>query len=364
MGDGEPPRLGEEGAERRSLTRDAWKGRRSAPLPPDPGAVVRLLPLLLLLACRPLEPFRVPVPLGQDLFAPVPDDNPLTRERVALGARLFVDPLLSVDRSVSCSSCHRPAHAFSDSIPFSRGAHGRAGKRNAPSILNVVYRSSFFWDGRANSLEEQVLQPIQDSLEMDLSLAELETRVRASASYSRAFRRAFGEDVSAQNIARALSSYLRTLRSGNAAIDGFKNGDTTALSPVARRGIDLFVGKAHCAACHLGPNLSDGDFHSTGVAFRGDTLRDPGRFAVTGRAEDRGLFKTPSLRNVAVTAPYMHDGSVRTLEEVVEFYDAGGRRNPNLDPLVRPIHLAPDEKRALVEFLRGLTGTAVRIPIK
>jgi cytochrome c peroxidase len=321
-----------------------------------------LLLSLVFLACRSLEPFRVPAPLGQDLFAPVPDDNPLTRERIALGARLFVDPLLSVDRSVSCSSCHRPANAFSDSIPFSRGAHGRTGKRNAPSILNVVYRSSFFWDGRASSLEEQVLQPIQDSLEMDLPLAELESRVRESASYSRAFRRAFGEDVSAQNIARALASYLRTLRSGNAPIDRFKNGDTTALSPLARRGADLFVGKAHCAACHLGPNLSDGDFHSTGVAWRGDTLRDPGRFAVTGRAEDRGLFKTPSLRNVAVTAPYMHDGSMRTLEEIIEFYDGGGRRNPNLDPVIRPLRLTPEEKRALAEFLDGLTGSAVRVP--
>jgi cytochrome c peroxidase len=309
-------------------------------------------------ACQP-PPFRVAPPRGLDLFAPVPDDNPLTRGRVALGERLFFDPQLSADHSVSCSSCHRPARAFSDSLAVSRGVYGRTGTRNAPSVLNAAYRPSFFWDGRAATLEEQVLQPIQDSLEMGLPLAELEERVRASTSYRRAFRREFGAEPSRQNIARALAGYLRTLRSGDAPFDHFMDGDTTALSPIARRGFALFSGRAGCTSCHIGPLLSDNDFHNTGVGWGGP---DAGRFRVTGNERDLGRFKVPSLRNVALTAPYMHDGSIRTLEDVVEFYDGGGHRNPNSDPLLHPLGLTAEEKGALIAFLRSLTSPASEMP--
>jgi len=310
--------------------------------------------LLLVATCRTPNDYRPPIPLGLDLFTPIPESNPLSRGRVALGRRLFMDPLLSADRRVSCASCHRPDHAFSDTVARSSGVHGRAGPRNAPSLLNAVYRDAFFWDGRAASIEEQVLQPIQDSLEMDLPLDQAVARLRDDETYRRAFRREFRAEPTTTGVARALASFVRTLRSGGAPIDRFRNGDTTAFSPPARRGFQLFVGRAGCSACHLGPLLSDGDFHNTGVAWRDGAWRDPGRFRVTGNSTDRGRFKTPSLRNVSRTTPYMHDGSIATLDAVIDFYDAGGRANPHLDPLVRPLRLTPGEKRALVEFLHAL----------
>jgi cytochrome c peroxidase len=311
---------------------------------------------LLVAACRTPNDYRPSTPLGLDLFAPVPESNPLSRGRVALGRRLFTDPLLSVDRSVSCASCHRPSHAFSDTVARSSGSHGRAGPRNAPSLLNAAYRDAFFWDGRATSLEEQVLQPIQDSLEMDLPMDQLVARLRADGAYRATFRREFGEEPNPKGIALALASFVRTLRSGDAAIDRFRNGDSTALSPLARRGFQLFVGRAGCSACHLGPLLSDGDFHNTGVAWRDGSWRDLGRFVVTRDSADRGAFKTPSLRNVARTAPYMHDGSIATLDAVIDFYDRGAGRNPNLDPVVRPLRLTPEERRSLLAFLESLSG--------
>jgi cytochrome c peroxidase len=321
--------------------------------------VVRLaaasVAVLALATCRP-QPFRVPVPLGLDLFAPIPDDNALTRDRVALGKRLFFDSSLSADGSRSCSSCHRPGHAFSDTVPASSGAYKRTGVRNAPSLLNVAYGSSFFWDGRASTLEAQVLVPIQGTLELGLTIPELESRLRADAGYRRDFRRAFGDNPTASDVARAIASFLRTLRSGDAPIDRFRHGDTTALSPLARQGLALFNGRARCSACHVGPTFADGDFHNTGVAWHAGAWRDVGRAAVTGRAEDRGAFKTPTLRNVTRTAPFMHDGSIATLEDVIDFYDRGGRPNPTIDPMIRPLRLTAEERQALLEFLRALTS--------
>jgi len=311
-----------------------------------------LMLVLLTAACRS-GAYRVPTVLGLDVFAPVPEGNPLSRARVALGERLFFDPRLSADRSVSCASCHLPAHAFSDTVDRSLGAYGHVSRRNAPSLLNAAYRRTYFWDGRAPSLEEQVLQPIQDSQEMDLSLDELERRMREHSADRKAFRHAFGALPTRENVALALASYVRTLRSGAAPIDRFRNGDTTALGPQARRGYQLFIGKAGCTHCHLGPLLTDDDFHNTGVAAESD---DVGRFGVTRTETDRGRFRTPSLRNVSRTAPYMHDGTIRTLQLVIEFYAAGGRPTPHLDPLVRPISLTADEKRSLIAFLESLSS--------
>ena len=315
---------------------------------------------LCLLGCR--RPAGHPaVPLGLDLFAWHPDDNPPTPARINLGERLFFDAALSKDRRISCASCHQPAHAFADTAGVSRGSRGRAGRRNAPSILNVAYRLSLFWDGRAPSLEEQVLQPIQDSLEMALSLDSLEARLRGNSSYRREFQRAFRAEPTAENVARALATYLRTLRSGNAPLDRLRNGDSLALSPLAQRGLSLFVGKARCSSCHLGSFFTDAEFHNTGIGWRAGVLLDSGRASVTRLPNDLARFLTPSLRNVALTAPYMHDGSIRTLEDVIEFYDRGGSPNPGLDDLVRPIGLSPLEKSALAAFLRSLTGAASAI---
>jgi len=310
----------------------------------------------LALACSLREPYRVPVPVGLDLFVPIPADNPLSPGRVALGKRLFFDSILSADGSRSCASCHEPDHAFSDTSAVSSGVHARTGRRNAPSLINAAYRSAFAWDGRAESLEEQVLRPIHDSLELGLSLDSLQARLRAEPSYRRAFRRELDDEPTPPAIARALASYLRTLRSGDAPVDRYRAGDTTALSPAARLGLALFIGKAGCSTCHAGPLFTDGDFHNTGIAWRNNTYADSGRAAVTGLTDDLGRFKTPSLRNVALTAPYMHDGSKRSLEGVVAFYDSGGRRNPGIDPLLTPLHLTTVEQRALIALLASLTS--------
>ena len=285
-------------------------------------------------------PPRLAIPPGLDLYMPIPEQNPLTRERVALGRRLFFDRRLSRDGTVACSSCHDPDRAFSDGRPVPVGVDRRLGRRNAPSLVNRGYGRAFFWDGRAESLEAQVLQPIQDGNEMDTTVA---------AAASRA-------GVDAGELARALASYVRSILSGNSPVDRFFGGDRGALSDEQQAGLRVFRSRGNCGACHVGPTFTDEQFHNTGVAWRDGTLRDHGRADVTGARADQGAFKTPTLREVALTGPYMHDGSVATLEEVVDYYDRGGNANPTLDHELRPLGLAPHEKRALVAFLRALSG--------
>ena len=295
---------------------------------------------------------------GLDLLMSVPDENPLTIEGVAVGERLFFDPLLSVDGSVRCASCHRPDRAFSDSVPLSRGVFGRRGRRNAPAIVNRGYGRAFFWDGRARSLEDQVLHPVQDPVEMGQPITRLVRRLRADRAYADAFALAFGT-LDSGTVARALASYVRTLRAGNAPFDRWRDGDTAALSPEARRGQVLFAGRANCIVCHVGPNFSDEDFHNTGVSARSARTTagfDSGRARITGRAADVGAFKTPTLREVVRTPPYMHDGSLATLEDVVAFYDGGGFANPHLDPDIAVLRLTKNERADLVAFLLVLSG--------
>jgi len=290
--------------------------------------------LLLLLAA-------LVIPLGLDLYMPVPEENPLTVEKIELGRRLFNDRRLSRDGSVACVTCHDPQRAFATAQPIAIGVFGRQGSRNAPALLNRGYGRSFFWDGRVSTLEEQVLRPIQDPNEMDLTLAEAAARV--------------GLDTT--TISHALSSYVRSILSGDSPYDRFINGERTALSAEEQAGLQIFRGKGNCTACHVGPNFTDERLHNTGLAWRDGQWLDPGRFAVTGKETDRGAFKTPTLREIARTAPYMHDGSLATLEEVIEFYDRGGNANPYRDPELRPLHLNAEEKQALATFLRALSGT-------
>jgi cytochrome c peroxidase len=297
---------------------------------------------------------------GLDLLVNVPEDNPLTVESVSLGERLFFDATLSADGVIRCASSHRPGHSFSDTVPISAGVYGRLGVRNTPAIVNRAYGRAFFWDGRAASLETQVLHPIQDSTEMGQPLPALLLRLRANQFYRDAFARAFGGGIDTSEVARALSNFVRTVRSGNAPIDRWRDGDTAAISSAARRGLSLFTGRANCITCHAGPNFTDEEFHNTGVAARsaaGAALSDSGRFRVTGRAQDIGAFKTPTLRDVALTGPYLHDGSISSLDDAVAFYDAGGHAHPQLDPEIRPLELTPEQRHDLVAFLRALTGT-------
>jgi cytochrome c peroxidase len=283
----------------------------------------------------------IAIPLGLDLYMPVPEGNPISAEKVELGRRLFRDRRLSRDRSIACSSCHDPERAFSDGRPVAIGIDRQVGRRSAPALINRGYGRAFFWDGRAATLEEQVLQPIQDPKEMDMTLAEVSARVGRPP----------------REISRALASYVRSILSGNSPFDRFVNGNRRALSTEQQEGLRVFRGKGNCTSCHVGPNFTDERFHNTGIAWRDGSLQDDGRSIVTGKAEDRGAFKTPTLREIARTAPYMHDGSLVSLEDVVDYYDRGGNANPALDSELRPLKLMASEKRSLVAFLQTLSGT-------
>jgi cytochrome c peroxidase len=283
------------------------------------------------------------IPLGLDLFMPVPENNPISSDKIELGRRLFHDRRLSRDRSISCATCHDPARAFSDARPVAIGISGRVGRRSAPALINRGYGRAFFWDGRTTTLEEQVLQPIQDPNEMDMALPEVSARV----------------GLTTEEISHALASYVRSILSGDAPYDRFVNGDRGALSPEQQEGLRLFRGKGNCTTCHVGPTFADERFHNTGVAWREGRFADEGRSAVTGRTEDRGAFKTPTLREIARTAPYMHDGSLATLTDVIDYYDRGGNANPGLDAELRSLYLTAREKTALRAFLQSLTGIII-----
>jgi cytochrome c peroxidase len=295
-------------------------------------------------------------PLGLDAYLPVPANNPLTRERAALGRKLFFDKRLSRDGTVSCASCHDPALGYVDGEPVAIGVGGQKGTRRTPRLINRAYGRSFFWDGRAASLEEQVLKPIANPIEMDLPVEQAAGRLAADPEYSQAFAAAFDGEPTAERLAFALAGYVRTILSGDSPYDRYLAGDESALSAAQKRGLALFRGKAACAVCHVGPNLTDERFHNTGVGWANGDWADPGRAAVSGDAADRGAFKTPPLREVARSGPYMHDGSLATLEDVIEFYDEGGKANPNLDLDMQPLRLSEQEKADLAAFLQALSG--------
>jgi cytochrome c peroxidase len=285
----------------------------------------------------------IAIPLGLDLYLPAPEDNPITRERVALGRELFSDKRLSRDGSIACATCHNPNRAFSTPLSVAVGVGGRRGHRNASSLINRGYGRAYFWDGRTPTLEQQVVEPIQNPNEMDLTLEEASALVKLDAT----------------TLSRALASYVRSILSGDSPYDRFINGDRRALSVEEQLGLEIFRGKGNCVACHVGPNFTDERFHNTGIAWSNGGIADEGRFAISGNPHDHGSFKTPTLREVARTPPYMHDGSMATLEDVIDFYSDGGRPNPSLDPEILPRRFTPEEKRALIAFLRSLNGRVV-----
>ncbi len=307
------------------------------------------------------------LPLGLDLYRPVPEANSITPARIALGRRLFHDRRLSRDGSISCATCHDPQRAFADNRRVAVGVRGARGRRNVPAIINRAWGRHFFWDGRTSTLEQQALHPIMNPLELGGTPAAAVVLAR-SVRYRDEFRRAFGADPDLDDVARALATYVRTIVSGDSPYDRFVSGRPSALDSSSQRGLTLFLGRAGCASCHSGPTFTDEDFHNTGVAWRRGSgqapstgsgqagPRDIGRAAVTGLDEDRGAFKTPTLREVTRTAPYMHDGSFASLDEVIKDYDRGGQRSPGLDSRLRPLGLTSQDKRDLGAFLGSLTG--------
>jgi cytochrome c peroxidase len=282
---------------------------------------------------------------------PIPSDNPLTEARIELGKQLYFDPRLSRDNTVSCASCHDPAKGWSNGKAVATGIDGQKGGRSAPTIINAAYQHFQFWDGRAAGLEGQALGPIQNPIEMNLTLEELVEKLNKIEGYKKQFQEVFGSDVTADGVAKAIASFERTVLSGDAPFDRYKAGDKNALSEAAERGRQVFFNKAQCSSCHTGPNFTDGAFHNIGIGMEHEKP-DEGRKAESKLEGDRGAFKTPTLREIARTAPYMHDGRLKALEEVVEYYDKGGTPNPQLDENIFPLNLSDEQKGDLVTFLK------------
>jgi cytochrome c peroxidase len=318
-------------------------------------------------AVRPVRPVGKPQTIATPLGlppVPVPADNPITVETVALGKRLYFDKALSVDKSISCATCHQPDQGFADRTAVSTGVEGKKGTRNAPTVINAAYCATQFWDGRVQTLEKQAEGPVQNPIEMGHSLAGVVARLSRNPSYVAAFERAYGAGpVTYEKVEKSIAAYERTIVAGNSPFDRWYFGaDQHAVDKTVKHGFEVFrrPDKGDCASCHTISQhyalFTDNQFHNTGVAATNEAPTDLGRYVVTHADRDRAAFKTPSLRNVAETAPYMHDGSLNTLEQVVDFYVAGGNPNPWLDPMIGKLHLTRREKADLVAFLKSLSG--------
>jgi cytochrome c peroxidase len=285
-----------------------------------------------------------------------PASNPYSAEKAELGRYLYFDRRLSADGSVSCASCHDPQHGFTDGAALSSGIRGQKGMRSAPTIVNRAYSLAQFWDGRAATLEEQAAIPMASPIEMGNTHQAIVATLGDIPGYRALFGRAFGsEAVDIGRVTMAIACFERTVVSGNSPYDRYKGGDSNAMTAGQVRGMSVFFDKASCDRCHLGSNFTSNAYANEGI---GTDKPDPdvGRFAVTHEPRDWGAFKIPTLREVEHTAPYMHDGSLQTLEEVVEFYDRGGIPNQHLDANIRPLHLSDQQKQDLVAFLRSLSG--------
>jgi cytochrome c peroxidase len=295
------------------------------------------------------------VPLG---LLPIrfPKDNPYTPEKRELGRLLYYDVRLSADGTVSCATCHSPANAFTDNKPVSDGIRGQRGGRSAPTVFNRAYSLAQFWDGRAASLEAQAAGPMANPIEMGNTHEAVVATIKNIPGYRALFQKAFGsEEINIDLVTKAIATYERTVLSGNAPYDRYKAGNRKAMTPAQVRGMEVYFGKAKCDQCHEGINFTTNAYHNLGVGTDKPNP-DEGRYAVTKNPADWGAFKTPTLREIARTAPYMHDGSVKTLEEVVEYYDKGGNPNKNLDERMKPLKLTAQEKKDLVEFMKALSG--------
>ena len=283
-----------------------------------------------------------------------PPDNALTPERWALGKKLFYDPVMSRDSSLACVSCHLPQFAFSDTTAFSAGVEGAAGVRNTPSLANVAYHPYFTREGGVPTLEMQVLVPVQEHNEFDFNILLIAERLQQDSVYRRMSQEAYGREPDHFVITRSLACFERTLLSGGSRYDEFVfQNKNDAMTAAEKQGMELFFSeKTNCGQCHEGFNFTNYAFENNGLYV---FYPDSGRFRLTGKEQDVARFKVPSLRNVARTAPYMHDGSLPTLEAVIEHYNTGGKAHPHKSTLVKPLGLNSQEKPGLLAFLRCLT---------
>ena len=316
---------------------------------------------------------------------PIFPENPSTPEKVELGKKLFFDRRLSGDGTMACATCHNPETGYSDALPISLSYPTTKNWRNASAVINLAYNNVFFWDGRATTLEEQALFPMMSAFEMNQNLDFVEEELKEVPEYVRAFRDVFGGEITRERIGMALAAFQRTIVSDNSPLDRYLKGDMNSLSGLQKAGYDIFRGKGNCIACHNGPNLTDNRFYNLGVPDNPDVVNDPrvaatrrftakvsgykayrtlsedpGRYLVTKERSDWKAFKTPSLREVAATGPYMHNGIFETLKDAIEFFNRGGGDDPNKTPLLKPLQLTDDEKGALEAFLKeALTGDLV-----
>jgi cytochrome c peroxidase len=331
------------------------------------GLTLAQVPTTDPVAIRPVgKPVEIKPPLGLPPV-PIPPDNPPTAETIALGRRLYYDPQLSSDSTISCATCHSPENGFSDDESVSTGVGGKKGTRHSPTVINSAYNTLQFWDGRAPSLEKQAEGPVENPVEMGHSLPGVEKRLMADARYREEFKKAWGTDqITYEMVEKSIASFERTVLSGNSPFDRFYYGhDKTALSPAAQRGLKRFLDpkKGNCNACHtIGEKyalFTDNKFHNVGVGAKSNgTFADLGRYEQTHVDADKSAFKTPMLRNITQTGPYMHDGSLKTLKDVIDHYVGGGSSNPYLDKEIHPLDqvLTFNDRKDLLAFLESLTG--------
>lgn len=364
-------------------------------------SIVLILPWQIVTATTP-QKYQITLPLGISRTiweAAIPSDNPMTAEKVALGEKLYFDKRLSADRTVSCATCHDPATALTDNNMVGVGIENKKGARNSPTVLNAMFFASQFWDGRAATLEEQAKGPIINPIEMGLKDHTMAVaRIKEANDYAPLFAKVFSsEGITIDTIAKAIAAFERTQISGNSPFDRFNAGDKTAMSNAAQRGWKLFTGQARCNTCHVfdakQPFFTDNKFHNIGVSAKDQTFdkllsktqsflaqgkiyaqipdeialapnySELGRFLITKQSRDLGAFKTSGLRDIELTAPYFHNGSEKTLLDVIKFYDRGGYPNANLDSDIRSLHLGERQMNDLVEFLKALTSDDTRSKI-
>lgn len=326
-----------------------WAQFPAPPGPPAPTGMITVEGLLV--------PDIGPLPS----VVPAPATNLNYKGKVELGKQLYFDGRLSKSGQVPCAFCHNPGTGFADPRQTSIGFAGRLGGRNAPTVYNAAFNPVQFWDGRAGSLEEQAIGPIHNPIEMAETHETVVPKIAKIAGYQKQFRAVFGKDASLQSIAEAIAAFERSVVSTNSPFDQYVMGDPRAMNETAIRGMAIFKGKGRCILCHNGPNFTDNKFYNLGVPQTGPLKIDLGRYAVTRLEWDKGAFKTPTLRSITETAPYMHDGVFMTLEEVIEFLDKGETSSANVSGLIKPLGLSAEEKKDLIEFLKALRGEPLKV---